>query len=253
MNWYGFYTLYAKEVKRFLKVASQTILTPVITVLLYLLVFSSALSDHVQVYDGVAYTTFLVPGLIMMTIMQNAFANSSSSLFQSKMMGNLVFMLLSPLSELEVFLAFALAAVTRGVFVGIGVWLVTLWFVDLPMHSPFILIGFAILGSMILGTLGLIASIWAERWDHVSGFQNFIILPLSFLSGVFYSIKSLPDFWYTLSQYNPFFYMIDGFRYGFFGVSDSDITLSFIILSIATVVISIICLLILKSGYKMRT
>ena len=252
MNWYGLYTLFGKEVWRFMKVGTQTILAPVVTVLLYLLVFASVLSGHVEVYEGVNYTAFLIPGLIMMSIIQNAFANSSSSLFQSKMTGSIVFQLLPPLSSLEFYLAFIGAAVVRGLLVGMGVWIAALWFVVLPIHNVWILLIFGMLGSAVLGTLGLIASQWAEKWDHISAFQSFLILPLTFLSGVFYRIESLPNFWEQASYYNPFFYMIDGFRYGFFGVSEMNIALSLTIVGIFFTIVSMVCLWLLHIGYKIR-
>lgn len=252
MNWYGLYTLFGKEVWRFMKVAIQTILTPVVIVLLYLLVFASVLKEHVEVYAGISYSSFLVPGLMMMSIIQNAFANSSSSLFQSKMLGNLVFVLVAPLSSLEWYLAFVGAAILRGLLVGIGVWVASLFFVVLPIHSVAILLVFSILGSAVLGALGLIAGLMADKWDHIAAFQNFIILPLSFLSGVFYSVHALPEFWQLVSHYNPFFYMIDGFRYGFLGVSDVDIGLSFVVASLFLLVVSGISLHLLKTGYKIR-
>jgi len=252
MNWYGLYTLFGKEVWRFLKVAIQTILTPIITVLLYLLIFASVLSEHVEVYEGIHYVTFLIPGLIMMSIIQNAFSNSSSSLFQSKMTGSLVFLLLPPLSSFEFYLAYIAASVLRGLLVGLGVWIATLWFVALPIHSIWVLFAFAMLGSAVLGTLGLVASLWAEKWDQISAFQNFLILPLTFLSGVFYRINSLPDFWAAASYYNPFFYMIDGFRYGFLGVSEIAITISVIVVSLFLIVVSLFCLWLLHIGYNIR-
>lgn len=252
MNWYGLYTLLGKEVWRFLKVAVQTIITPIVTVLLYLLVFASVLSEHVEVYEGISYTAFLIPGLIMMSIIQNAFANSSSSLFQSKMTGSLVFMLLPPLSSFEFYLAFIGAAVLRGLLVGIGVWIATWWFIEIPIYSLWTLTIFAIIGSAILGALGLIASQSAEKWDHISAFQNFLILPLTFLSGVFYRIDSLPEFWEKASYYNPFFYMIDGFRYGFFGISETNISTSITIVSLFLIIVSTICIWLLHIGYKIR-
>ncbi|HAI68363.1 MAG TPA: metal-dependent hydrolase [Gammaproteobacteria bacterium] len=252
MNWYGLYTLFGKEVWRFMKVGTQTILAPVVTVLLYLLVFVSVLEEHIEVYEGISYTAFLVPGLIMMSVIQNAFANTSSSLFQSKMTGSLVFLLLPPLSSFEFYLAYLAASVLRGVFVGLGVWVSTLWFVVLPIDSLWALVVFAVLGSAILGTLGLIASLWADKWDHISAFQNFLIVPLIFLSGVFYRIDTLPHFWEKASYYNPFFYMIDGFRYGFFGVSEIDITISLMIVSVFCFIVSVWCLWLLHIGYKIR-
>lgn len=253
MNWYGMYTLFSKEVWRFIKVLSQTIVTPLITVLLYLLVFSSVLHDHVQVYENVSYTAFLIPGLIMMSIIQNAFANSSSSLFQSKMTGNIVFMLLAPISSVEFYVAFVAASVVRGIFVGVGVWLTALWFDISPIHNLFILFVFTVLSSAVLGGLGVISALWADKWDHIAGFQNFVILPFSFLSGAFYSIKSLPVMWQTISYYNPFFYMVDGFRYGFLGISDVPVGTSLAIITVCLILVSAWCIWLLEIGYNVRS
>lgn len=252
MSLRGMNTLFYKELLRFQKVVLQTILAPVVTALLYFLVFSHALEDHVKVYDSIAYTAFLIPGLMMMSIIQNAFANSSSSLIQSKITGNMVFMLLAPLSYLEFYLAFLAASVVRGVLVGLGVWLVTMWVVLLPIHNWFMLAAFALLSSAVLGTVGIIAGIWAEKFDHLAGLQNFVIIPLSFLSGVFYSIHSLPQIWQTLSHFNPFFYMIDGFRYGFFGVSDVDPHLSLSVVALSWLLLAAVTLILLRSGWKLR-
>lgn len=248
----GVYTLFAKEVWRFMKVFVQTILTPVVTALLYLLVFGQALEGNVEVYEGVTYSAFLIPGLMMMSIIQNAFANTSSSLIQSKMMGNLVFVLLSPISSLEFFLAFIGAAVLRGVMVALAVYLVAIIFIDLPLLEIWAILAFAVLGSATLGVLGLIAGVWAEKFDQLAGFQNFFILPLSFLSGVFYSIHSLPGMWQTVSQFNPFFYLIDGFRYGFFGQSDADPMLSLGVTLVFLLLLSAVGMLMLQKGYKIR-
>jgi ABC-2 type transport system permease protein len=252
LNLRGLYTLFAKEVRRFLKVTVQTVLTPVVTALLYLLVFGQALEAHVEVYAGVTYSAFLIPGLMMMSIIQNAFANSSSSLIQSKMTGNLVFVLLSPISSLEFFLAFTAAAVVRGVLVALAVYAVAILFIDLPIAALWAVLSFAILGSATLGALGLIAGVWAEKFDQLAGFQNFFILPASFLSGVFYSIHSLPGMWQTVSQFNPFFYLIDGFRYGFFGQSDADPLLSLSVSLLFLLLLSVVALLMLQKGYKIR-
>jgi len=252
VNAYGFYTLLYKELLRFYKVLLQTVFAPVITTLLYLLVFSHALKGHVTVYGHISYTAFLVPGLVMMTVIQNAFANSSSSLIQSKVTGNIVFVLLTPLSPLEFYLAFLLAAVIRGLVVGLGVYLVACLFVPVPIHNVAILLLFALLGSAFLASLGIIAGIWAEKFDQLAGFQNFIIMPLTFLSGVFYSIHTLPDIWQNLSRFNPFFYMIDGFRYGFFGVSDVNPLYSLVFVGVVLVLLAGLTLMLLVRGYRLR-
>jgi ABC-2 type transport system permease protein len=248
----GFQTLFYKEVLRFWKVATQTLTAPIVTAMLYLLVFGHVLEERVQVYPGVKYTAFLVPGLVMMSVLQNAFANSSSSLIQSKITGNLVFVLLPPLSHWELFGAYVLAAVVRGLVVGAGVFVITAWFADLSFAAPWWIAIFSILGAAILGTMGLIAGIWAEKFDQLAAFQNFLIMPATFLSGVFYSIHSLPPFWQAVSHMNPFFYMIDGFRYGFFGQSDVDPMASFAIVAVFFAVLASLAVLLLKSGYKLR-
>jgi ABC-2 type transport system permease protein len=248
----GFSTLFRKEITRFWKVSFQTVLAPVLTALLYLLIFSHVLEEHVQVYPGVRYTAFLVPGLAMMSLLQNSFANSSSSLIQSKITGNIIFVLLPPLSHFEFFAAYVLASVVRGVMVGFGVFAITALFVPVPLHNPAWVFSFALLGSALLGTLGIIAGIWAEKFDQLAAFQNFIIVPLTFLSGVFYSMHSLPPIWQEVSRFNPFFYMIDGFRYGFFGISDVSPTLSFVIVGGCLLALSFATLSLLKRGYKLR-
>ena len=248
----GFSTLLYKELLRFWKVAFQTIAAPVLTTLLYLLIFSHVMQGQARVYGAVPYSAFLVPGLVMMAVLQNAFANSSSSLIQSKITGNIIFVLLPPLSYWEFFAAYVLASVVRGMLVGVGVLLVSLGFVELSFEHPLWIIAFAAAGSAILGTLGLIAGIWAEKFDQVAAFQSFLIMPLTFLSGVFYSIHSLPSFWQGLSQFNPFFYMIDGFRYGFFGVSDINPALSLGIAAASLLVLTAVTLALLKRGYKLR-
>ncbi|RAS27159.1 ABC transporter permease [Paraburkholderia bryophila] len=248
----GFRTLFYKELLRFWKVSFQTVLAPVITALLYLTIFGHALRGHVEVYPGVEYTSFLIPGLVMMSVLQNAFANSSSSLIQSKITGNLVFVLLPPLSHYEMFSAYVLAAVARGLAVGFGVFIVTIWFVPVSFSAPLYIIGFAIFGAAILGTLGLIAGIWAEKFDQLAAFQNFLIMPLTFLSGVFYSTHTLPPVWREVSRLNPFFYMIDGFRYGFFGMSDINPLESLAIVAGFFVVLAVIAMRMLASGYKLR-
>jgi len=248
----GFRTLFYKEVLRFYKVMFQTVLAPMVTTLLYLLVFAHAIGTRVQVYEQIDYMAFLIPGLIMMSIIQNAFANSSSSLIQSKVTGNIVFVLLAPLSYLEFYAAFVLAAVLRGLLVGLGVYLAALPFAALPMHSLFFVMAFAVLGGAILATLGIIAGIWAEKFDQLASFQNFVVLPLTFLSGVFYSIHSLSPFWQGMSHLNPLFYMIDGFRYGFFGLSDVSPGASLGVVLGFFVALLGLTLYLLKRGYRLR-
>ena len=248
----GWRALFYKEILRFWKVSFQTIAAPVLSAVLYLLIFGHVLEDRVQVYGQLKYTSFLLPGLIMMSLLQNAFANSSSSMVQSKIMGNLVFILLSPLGHWSWFSAYVLSAMVRGLAVGSGVLLVTLYFVPLSFVHPLWFLVFALLGAAMLATLGLIAGLWAEKFDQMAAFQNFVIMPMTFLSGVFYSIHSLPPFWQTFSHLNPFFYMIDGFRFGFFGVSDVSPWLSFGLVSGALTAIASLALYLLKTGYKIR-
>jgi ABC-2 type transport system permease protein len=248
----GFRTLLYKEVLRFWKVSFQTVAAPVLSALLYLLIFSHVLDAHVQV-NGVRYAAFLIPGLVMMSLVQNAFANSSSSLIQSKITGSVVFVLLPPISYVEFFLAYVVAAVLRGLMVGLGVLVVTGWFAPLTFVAPLWILVFAVLGGGILGAFGMIAGIWADKFDQLAGFQNFLIMPLTMLSGVFYSIHSLPVFWQQVSHLNPVFYMIDGFRYGFFGVSDVAPMTSLVVVGTSFLVVSVTTLLLLRSGYKLRS
>jgi ABC-2 type transport system permease protein len=248
----GWQTLFYKEILRFWKVGFQTVGAPVVTAILYLMIFGHVLEGRVQVYDQVSYTAFLLPGLVMMSVLQNAFANSSSSMVQSKVMGNLVFLMLTPLSHRAWFFAYVGSSVVRGLAVGAGVLLATWWFAQPTMQAPLWVLVFAILGAALLGALGLIAGLWAEKFDQMAVFQNFIIVPMTFLSGVFYSIHSLPDFWQRVSHLNPFFYMIDGFRYGFFGVSDTSPWLSLALVSSALAVVSAVALHLLRTGYKIR-
>jgi len=249
----GFHTLLAKEVLRFWKVSVQTVAAPVLTALLYLVIFAQALEGRVQVYDGVRYVSFLVPGLVMMSVLQNAFANSSSSLTQSKITGNIVFILLAPISYLELFSAYVLASVARALVVAAGMLATTVWFVELPLRAPLWALAFGLLGAALAGALGLLAGICSEKIDQLAAFQNFVILPLTMLSGVFYSIHSLPSAWQAVSHANPFFYMVDGFRYGFFGVSDFPPGASLAIVAASLLAISAVSLWLLKSGYKLRT
>jgi ABC-2 type transport system permease protein len=249
----GWQMLLYKEVLRFWKVSFQTVAAPVLTAVLYMMIFGHVLEDHVKVYDSISYTAFLVPGLVMMSVLQNAFANSSSSLIQSKIMGNLVFLLLTPLSHWNWFVAYVGSSIARGLLVGLGVLLVTGWFAHLSFVAPLWIMVFAVFGAALMGSLGLIAGLWAEKFDQLAAFQNFVIVPMTFLSGVFYSIHSLPAFWQTVSHLNPFFYMIDGFRYGFFGVSDVSPWISLGIVGISLVVSSVVAVNLLRTGYKIRS
>jgi ABC-2 type transport system permease protein len=248
----GWQALFYKEILRFWKVGFQTVAAPVMTAMLYLLIFGHVLEDRVKVYDQITYTAFLLPGLVMMSVLQNAFANSSSSLIQSKMMGNLVFLLLTPLNHWSWFFAYVGSSVVRGLAVGLGVFVVTGWFTPLSFVAPQWIVLFAIMGATMLGSMGVIAGLWAEKFDQMAAFQNFIIMPMTFLSGVFYSIHSLPPFWQTLSHFNPFFYMIDGFRYGFFGASDVSPWLSLAMVGSCTALISATALHLLRIGFKIR-
>lgn len=247
----GLRTLLYKEVLRFWKVGFQTVAAPVLTALLYLLIFSHVLDSEVQV-NSVRYAAFLIPGLVMMSVLQNAFANTSSSLIQSKVMGSVVFILLPPITYVEFYLAYVVAAMARGLMVGVGVLAVTGWFAPLSFVAPVWILVFAIIGGGIMGSLGMIAGIWADKFDQLSGFQNFLIMPLTMLSGVFYSIHSLPPFWQRVSHFNPVFYMIDGFRYGFFGVSDVAPATSLAVVAASFIVVALITLSMLRSGYKLR-
>jgi ABC-2 type transport system permease protein len=250
--WAGFTTLLYKELLRFWRVGVQTIAAPVLTALLYLVIFGHVFEGRVRVYGELSYTAFLVPGLVMMSMLQNAFANSSSSLTQAKVTGSIVFVLLPPLSHLEFFGAYVLAAVVRGLAVGAGVLAVALPFAPVPVAHPLWAAAFALAGCAILGTLGVIAGIWAEKFDQLAAFQNFLVVPLTFLAGVFYSIHALPPFWQRVSHLNPFFYMVDGFRYGFFGRSDVDPALSLGIVGVFLAGLVAVTLALLKSGYRLR-
>jgi ABC-2 type transport system permease protein len=248
----GFQTLLAKEILRFWKVAFQTIAAPVLTALLYLMIFAHVMSTSPAAFKGVTYEQFLIPGLAMMSMLQNAFANTSSSLIQSKITGNIIFILLPPLSHWDYYFAYVIAALVRALAVGLGVIAVGLAVAHVPVHSLWAIVAFALLGSGILAAMGIIAGLWAEKFDQLAAFQNFIVMPLTFLAGVFYSIQSLPPFWRAASQLNPFFYLIDGFRYGFFGQSDVSLGLSLTVTSLSFFCLSAATLYLIKSGYKLR-
>lgn len=248
----GCYTLFAKELLRFWKVAFQTLAAPVLTSLLYLLIFGHVLEDNLQQTHGVGYTAFLIPGLAMMGILQNAFANSSSSLIQSKVTGNLVFVLLAPLTAGELFIAYTAASVIRGLAVGVMVLAVGLLFAGVPLEHPVWALTFAVMGAALMGVFGIIAGLVADKFDELAAFQNFVVMPLTFLAGVFYSVEDLPSVWRALSHFNPFFYLVDGFRYGFLGGSDVDPWISLGAVAAALLALSAYTLHFLASGRKLR-
>ncbi|WP_233188862.1 ABC transporter permease [Hydrogenovibrio sp. SC-1] len=252
MNWIGCWALFMKEVRRFYSVAVQTIFAPVVASLLYLLIFGQVIEARMDVYTGLSYSQFIIPGLVMMTILQNAFSNTSSSLIQSKMHGNLTFVMLSPISPLELYLAFVGASIIRGLAVGVGVLVVGILGFDITWQSPMWILLFAILSAAIMGGVGMLAGILADKYDHLAAFQNFIIIPLTFLSGVFYSIHALPEFWQVFSHFNPFFYMVDGFRFGFFNQSDVSVGFSLTVTLLFFVVVTAINLILLYKGVKIR-
>ncbi|KUJ73086.1 metal-dependent hydrolase [Thiomicrospira sp. WB1] len=252
MSWLGGWSLFVKEVRRFYSVAVQTVFAPVVASLLYLLIFGQVIDTRMEVFSGLDYSQFLIPGLVMMTILQNAFANTSSSLIQSKMHGNLTFVLLSPVSPLGFYLAFVGASIIRGLAVGIGVLLVGWIGFDLTWQSPAWVLLFAVLSAAVMGAVGMIAGIVSDKFDHLAAFQNFIIIPLTFLSGVFYSIQALPGFWEAASHFNPFFYMVDGFRYGFFNASDVSPGLSLLVTLVFFLIVTVINLILLYKGVKIR-
>lgn len=249
---WGWYTLFLKEILRFWRVALQTIAAPVLSTVLYLLIFNHVLDGRADVYGGMAYARFLIPGLAMMAILNNAFANSSSSLIQSKITGSLTFLLLTPLSHRAWFAAYIASSILRALVVGACVLLVTPFFTELQLPHPFWALAFALIGAGLLGTLGLIAGLWADKFDQLAAFQNFLIMPMTFLSGVFYSIHSLPALWQQISHLNPFFYLIDGFRYGFLGQGDFSPWLSLGITLAVWAATAALALGMLRNGYKIR-
>jgi ABC-2 type transport system permease protein len=249
----GPYTLFRKEVLRFKAVALQTVVAPVITALLYVIVFAQMLARGAPIQPGVDNLAFLVPGLAMMSLLQNAFSNSSSSLMQSKLNGNLVFVLLSPLSPFEIFAAFTAAAAVRGLVIAAGILGGAALFVHLPAANPAVVVAFAVTGGALLGALGLIAALCATRFEDLAGFQSFVVVPLSFLSGVFYRVDALSDPWRTISRFNPCFYLVDGFRAGFFGGSAGSAGWSLALALSALLAVSTVALVLLAKGYKLRT
>ena len=253
VNWLGLWTLIGKETKRFWKVYPQTVVAPVVTTLLYYTVFALALGGATRMIGDIPYLSFLAPGLIMMSMAQNAFANTSSSIVISKVQGNIVDVLMPPLSALELTIGFTVGGVVRGLAVGmVSIITLTFW-ADLPLHHPGFVIYYALMGSMMLSLLGVVGGLWSEKFDHMATVQNFIILPATFLSGTFYSADRLPGYWKLLCHLNPFFYMIDGFRYGFIGVSDGTLGTGIILLAVSNVVLLAVAYRMLATGYKIKS
>ncbi len=251
-NYLCFFTLIKKEIFRFLKVGIQTVIGPAISSLLFLAVFSLALGRSVDSINGIELSYFIAPGLIMMTMLQNSFANSASSIGQSKFQGNIVDVLMAPLSNLELALGYIIGSICRGIICGIVTTLGVLLFIPLEIYSISALLFFSLMGCTMMGSLGTIVGIWADKWDQQQGITNFIVLPLTFLSGTFYSISRLPDFWQTISAFNPFFYNIDGFRYAFTGISDSSLIHGMVFLVIINIILIIFCYLMFSKGYKIK-
>ena len=248
----GLWTLYMKEVRRFLNVFTQTLIAPVVTTLLFLAIFTLALGRSVQQIGGVAYAEFLAPGLIMMSMVQNAFANTSSTIVISKVQGNIVDLLMPPLSPSELTLGLAGGGVTRGVLVGLVVALAMWVFVPLRIHDPLLILFHAVNASLMLALLGLIGGIWAEKFDHIAAVTNFVITPLSFLSGTFYSIERLPESWHLVAYLNPFFYMIDGFRYGFIGHADAPLMVGVLVLLSVNAALWLLAHRMIAAGYRLK-
>jgi ABC-2 type transport system permease protein len=252
VNWRGVWTLYAKEVQRFLKVPLQTLLAPLMTALLFLAIFSLALGGALRTVAGVPFLEFLAPGLVMMTIVQNAFANTSSSLLIAKVQGNIVDVLMPPLSPAELALGYAGAGTTRGVLVGFVVSMGFLFFVPMTIASLWQVIFFPVAGALMLSLIGLLTGIWAEKFDQMAAITNFVITPLAFLSGTFYSIERLPEFWHGVALANPFFYMIDGFRSGIIGRADGSVMIGALVLVAVDALLLFAAYRCFSKGYKLR-
>ncbi len=253
VNWVGLQTLIKKEVSRFASVYVQTVVAPVIMTLLFYAVFALAFGGNTRTIGDLPYLTFLAPGLVMMTMVQNAFANTSSSLMIGKISDTISDILMPPLSAFEIFWGYIIGGICRGVSVGVSAILVVAVVVGVEIHSFWHILGFGLLGNMLLSSIGLAAGIWSQRFDHIAAVTNFFVTPLTFLSGTFYSVTQLPVGWQTVAHYNPFFYMIDGFRYGFIGQADGDLTTGIIILVVANILIGSLAFWMLKTGYRIKS
>lgn len=254
VNWIGLRTLYAKETRRFMKVWTQTLGAPAVTTILFMVIFSLALGGRGRTALDIPFSQFLAPGLMVMAILQNAFANTSSSILIAKVQGNIVDVLMPPLNAAELTVGFVAGGITRGLAVGVSVGLAFLLMpgVDVTVHHLWAVLFFAVSASCMLSLVGILTGVWADKFDHAAAITNFVIAPLSLLSGTFYSIKRLPEAWQGVSQLNPFFYLIDGFRYGFIGRADSDLTLGILYISALNVLLMIIVYRVFKSGYRLK-
>ncbi|HWA60115.1 MAG TPA: ABC transporter permease [Caulobacteraceae bacterium] len=252
-NWEGLRTLYFREVRRFWKVGMQTLTAPVVTALLYMMVFVVAVGPNRRMVEGVAFGTFIAPGLIMMQILNNAFSNSSSSLLQAKFNGLIGDFLMPPLSPTEQVAGFALGAATRGILVGAIAAVAVLPFAPIRMVHPWAVLYFGFGASLVMGLLGIVAAIWSEKFDHIAAVTNFVIMPMTFLSGTFYLVEGLPEPFRSISHFNPFFYLIDGFRYGFIGVEDGSVAVGATMTAALVVVLTVLCWRMFATGYKLKT
>ena len=253
INWVGLRTLYLREVRRFWKVGAQTVAAPVVTTLLYMMVFVVALQGARPPLHGTPFAEFVAPGLIMMAILQNAFANASSSLIQAKIMGTATDFLTPPLSPLELTIGFSLGAATRGIVVGLVTAICVLPFAKLGVSNILLIVWFGLMSSLLMGMVGVLAGLWSEKFDHLSAVQNFIVMPMTFLSGTFYLVDNLPAPFDTISHFNPFFYLIDGFRAGFIGNAESNLAIGIAISGVLTMVMGVVCWLVFKSGWRLKS
>ena len=253
INWVGLRTLYLKEVRRFWKVGAQTVAAPVVTTLLYMMVFVVALKGARPPLHGTPFAEFVAPGLIMMAILQNAFANASSSLIQAKIMGTATDFLTPPLSPLELTVGFTLGAATRGVAVGLVTAICVMPFAKLGLANVALIVWFGLIASLLMGMTGVLAGLWSEKFDHLSAVQNFVVMPMTFLSGTFYLIDSLPQPFASISRFNPFFYLIDGFRAGFIGHAEGDLMIGVVMSAVLTVLMGAACWLVFRSGWRLKS
>ena len=253
INWVGLRTLYLKEVRRFWKVGAQTVAAPVVTTLLYMMVFVVALKGARPPLHGTPFAEFVAPGLIMMAILQNAFANASSSLIQAKIMGTATDFLTPPLSPLELTVGFTLGAATRGVAVGLVTAICVMPFAKLGLANVALIVWFGLIASLLMGMVGVLAGLWSEKFDHLSAVQNFVVMPMTFLSGTFYLVDSLPEPFASISKFNPFFYLIDGFRAGFIGHAEGGLMVGVVMSAVLTMVMGAACWLVFRSGWRLKS